>query len=75
MSDTDRKKIVIDNKEIFFDELDKTQIYYLRQVESLRKRIADVRFNLDQLQAAENVFFGALSSSTAEEKKETKETA
>jgi predicted component of type VI protein secretion system len=74
---TVRDTITINDKEFFVDELDETQVYYLNQVRSLRARIAEARFNLDQLQAAENAFSSALTSSTVKDEvtEEVKESA
>ena len=63
------EKIMINDTEYDYAELDDNQQYYVNQVRSLKARIAEARFNLDQLVAAEGSFINALVN--AVEKEET----
>ena len=63
------EKITINDTEYDYAELDDSQQYYVNQVRSLKARIAEARFNLDQLVAAEGSFINALVN--AVEKEET----
>tara|TARA_S200002703_G_C3700030_1_gene214980 strand:- start:288 stop:512 length:225 start_codon:yes stop_codon:yes gene_type:complete len=65
--------ILIDNEEYAIDDMDDTQKYYLNQVRNLRQRIAEARFNLDQLAAAESQFSNQLVSSVKSQKEESNE--
>jgi hypothetical protein len=71
----EQNKITINNKEYDFVELEDNQQYFVNQVRSLKARIAEARFNLDQLVAAEDAFTKALVTSveTPEAEETTKE--
>ena len=62
-NDDNRDKIIIDKKEFFVDELDENQIYYVKQIRSIRQRIGEAKFNLAQLHAAEVTFVDSLTKS------------
>ena len=64
---TDKQTITYDGKEYDVSDLDDKEAYLYAQVKTLRKRIADARFDLDQLVAAENVFANTLVNSLTKE--------
>ena len=51
---TDKNTITYNDKEYDVSDLNDTETYLYAQVRTLRKRIADARFDLDQLVMAEN---------------------
>ena len=59
----EQNKIMINETEYNFDDLDEQSQYFVNQVRNLKGRIAEARFNLDQLVAAENSFTNALIAS------------
>ena len=63
----DKQTITYDGKEYDVSDLDEKEAYMYAQVRTLRKRIADARFNLDQLVAAENAFANTLVNSLTKE--------
>ena len=66
MTDTENK-ITVDGKEHDVSDLDEKEIYVLRQVKVLREKIAEARFNLDQLVMAERAFSNTLVTSLKKE--------
>ena len=73
---TDKQTITYDGKEYDVSDLDDKEAYTYAQVRTLRKRIADARFDLDQLVMAENAFANTLVNSlTKENTDESNETA
>ncbi len=64
------KTITINNEEYELSDLDEQTLYYVKQVHDLKSRIAQSRFVLDQLIAAEDTFGKALVSSLNTDKKE-----
>lgn len=63
----EQNKITINDKEYDYVELEENQQYYVNQVRNLKARIAESKFNLDQLVAAEDAFSKALIASLQEE--------
>ncbi len=63
----DKQTITYDGKEYDVSDLDEKESYMYAQVRALRKRIADARFDLDQLVAAENAFANTLVISLTKE--------
>jgi|TARA_E500000318_G_scaffold98976_1_gene100700 beta-xylosidase len=63
----EQNKITINDKEYDYVELEENQQYYVNQVRNLKARIAESKFNLDQLVAAEDAFSKALIASFQEE--------
>ena len=59
----EQNKIMINETEYNFDDLDEQSQYFVNQVRNLKGRIAEARFSLDQLVAAENSFTNALIAS------------
>jgi beta-xylosidase len=66
----EQNKITINDKEYDYVELEENQQYYVNQVRNLKARIAESKFNLDQLVAAEDAFSKALIASLQEESHE-----
>jgi len=62
MTDVENK-ITVDGKEHDVSDLDEKEIYVLRHVRVLRERIAEARFNLDQLVMSERAFSNTLVES------------
>ena len=60
---TEKNKITINETEYDFDNLDEQSQYFVNQVRNLKNRIAEARFSLDQLVAAEDAFSKALIAS------------
>ena len=60
---TEKNKITINETEYNFDDLGEQSQYFVNQVRNLKGRIAEARFNLDQLVAAEDAFSKALTAS------------
>jgi len=66
-------KITINEKEYEVDSLDEQEKYFVHQVNALRQRIAEARFNLDQMTAAESQFVNQLVSSVNAKEEEANE--
>lgn len=64
---TDKNTITYNDKEYDVSDLNDTETYLYAQVRTLRKRIADARFDLDQLVMAENAFANTLVNSLTKE--------
>ena len=69
MTDTENK-ITVDGKEHDVSDLDEKEAYWHLQVKVLRKRIADAKFDLDQMIAAERAFANTLVTSLTKESKD-----
>lgn len=67
MKVTEENKITINDTEYDVESLDDRQKYLIQQVNNLRGRIAEARFNLDQMIAAENSFTNTLVESVKKE--------
>jgi hypothetical protein len=65
------EKITVNDTEYDYTELDDNQQYYVNQVRSLKARIAEARFNLDQLAVAEDTFTKMLIASVEQVPQET----
>ena len=64
---TDEKKMItIGGKEYDFEELEDNQKGMVNHVSSLNSKIAQARFDLDQLQVAQNAFSKMLVDSVKE---------
>jgi len=66
-------KITINEKEYEIDSLDEQEKYFVHQVNTLRQRIAEARFNLDQMTASESQFVNQLVSSVNAKEEEANE--
>jgi hypothetical protein len=64
---TQENKIMINDVDYEYDALDETQKYLVNQVRSLRARIAEARFGLDQMVTAEAVFSNRLIETVADD--------
>jgi hypothetical protein len=60
---TEQNKITINETEYDFADLGEQSQYFVNQVRNLKGRIAEARFNIDQLVAAEDAFSKALIAS------------
>mgnify|MGYP003131626355 FL=1 len=68
---TEQNKITINETEYDFADLDEQSQYFVNQVRNLKSRIAEARFNIDQLVAAEDAFSKALIASVEQVEEET----
>jgi hypothetical protein len=57
-------KIKIKDKEYDVESLDDTQKYYVKQLRELKQKETDLRFDMDQIIAAQQVFRNMLIMST-----------
>ena len=64
----DKQTLLYEGEDYDVSDLDEKEAYIYAQVRTLRKRIADARFNLDQLVEAENSFANTLVTSLTKEK-------
>jgi hypothetical protein len=62
----DNRRITIDGKEYDFEELEDNQKAMVNHVASLNNKIAQARFDLDQLQVAQDAFSKMLVASVNE---------
>jgi len=70
---SEQNKITINDEEYDFDALGEQSQYFVNQVRNLKARIAEARFNLDQLVAAEDAFSQALINSVKQGEKNGEE--
>jgi hypothetical protein len=73
MKMAEQNKITINDEEYDFDDLGEQSQYFVNQVRNLKARIAEARFNLDQLVAAEDAFSQALINSIKQGEKNGEE--
>ena len=57
-------KIKVKDKEYDVESLDDTQKYYVKQLRELKQKESDLRFEMDQIIAAQQVFRNMLIMST-----------
>jgi cell division protein ZapA (FtsZ GTPase activity inhibitor) len=62
-----KQTITIDDKEYNVDDLEKDQIAFLNHITDLDRKMAQMRFNLDQLQAGRDTFARLLNESLNKE--------
>ena len=67
---TEQNKITINETEYDFADLGEQSQYFVNQVRNLKGRIAEARFNIDQLVAAEDAFSKALIASVEQVEEE-----
>tara|TARA_R100001440_G_scaffold31260_1_gene49617 strand:+ start:78 stop:299 length:222 start_codon:yes stop_codon:yes gene_type:complete len=67
----EQNKITINETEYDFADLGEQSQYFVNQVRNLKGRIAEARFNIDQLVAAEDAFSKALIASLEQVEEET----
>lgn len=63
-----KQTITIDDKEYNVEDLQDDQIAFLNHITDLDRKMAQMRFNLDQLQAGRDTFARLLNESLNEEK-------
>lgn len=62
-----KQTITIDDKEYNVDDLEQDQIAFLNHITDLDRKMAQMRFNLDQLQAGRDTFARLLNESLNKE--------
>jgi hypothetical protein len=67
---TDKNTLMYEGEEYDVSDLDEKEAYWHLQVKVLRKRIADAKFDLDQMIAAERAFANTLVTSLTKESKD-----
>ena len=63
--------ITIDGKEYKPEDMDEKQDYLIAQIRACQQKAANIRFELDQVQAAQNVFTNELIKSVQTEEETT----
>lgn len=63
-----KQTITIDDKEYNVEDLKQDQVAFLNHITDLDRKMAQMRFNLDQLQAGRDTFARLLNESLNEEK-------
>ena len=58
--------ITIDGKEYKTEDMDAQQTYLINQIRSCQQKAANIRFELEQVQAAQNAFTNILIQSVQE---------
>ena len=59
--------ITINGKDYAPEDMDEQQTYMINQIRSCQQKAANIRFELDQVQAAQNVFTNELIKSVQEQ--------
>lgn len=59
--------ITIDGKDYAPEDMNEQQTYLINQIRSCQQKSANIRFELDQVQAAQNVFTNELIKSVQEQ--------
>ena len=59
--------ITIKGKDYAPEDMDEQQTYLINQIRSCQQKAANIRFELDQVQAAQNVFTNELIKSVQEQ--------
>ncbi len=59
--------ITIDGKDYAPEDMNEQQTYLINQIRSCQNKAANIRFELDQVQAAQNVFTNELIKSVQEQ--------
>jgi hypothetical protein len=67
--------ITIDGKEYAPEDMNEQQTYLINQIRSCQNKATNIRFELDQVQAAQNVFINELIKSVQPDEKESAEVA
>ena len=62
----DKDMITVDDKEYAVEELEQEQQVYVAQLRNINAKMANLRMDMDQLQAAYNTFCNLLTSSLKE---------
>jgi len=67
--------ITIDGKEYAPEDMNEQQTYLINQIRSCQNKATNIRFELDQVQAAQNVFTNELIKSVQPDEEESAEVA
>jgi hypothetical protein len=67
--------ITINGKDYAPEDMDEQQTYLINQIRSCQNKAANIRFELDQVQAAQNVFTNELIKSVQPDEEESAEVA
>ena len=67
--------ITIDGKDYAPEDMNEQQTYLISQIRSCQNKSANIRFELDQVQAAQNVFVNELIKSVQEQTDEAEDVA
>ena len=67
--------ITINGKDYAPEDMNEQQTYLINQIRSCQNKAANIRFELDQVQAAQNVFTNELINSVQDESNEAEEVA
>lgn len=67
--------ITINGKDYAPEDMSEQQTYMIDQIRSCQQKVANIRFELDQVQAAQNVFTNELIRSVQEQTDEAEEVA
>ena len=67
--------ITINGKDYAPEDMNEQQTYLINQIRSCQNKAANIRFELDQVQAAQNVFTNELIRSVQEQTDEDEEVA
>ena len=67
--------ITIDGKEYAPEDMNEQQTYLINQIRSCQNKATNIRFELDQVQAAQNVFTNELIKSVQEQTDEAEDVA
>ena len=59
--------ISINGKDYAPEDMNEQQTYLIKQIRSCQQKVANIRFELDQVQAAQNVFTNELIKSVQEQ--------
>ncbi len=70
MAKDEKKTITINDVQYNIDELSNAQIAMVNHIADLDRKLANARFNVDQLQVGRDAFLGLLTASLAEENEE-----
>jgi len=73
MSEENKRKLVIDDKEYNYDELKQEQQILMDHVENCRRQKANLAFQIDRENVAESAFAKMLEDSFKEDKEDQKE--
>jgi|TARA_R100000479_G_scaffold113862_1_gene57627 hypothetical protein len=73
MSEENKRKLVIDDKEYNYDELKQEQQILMDHVENCRRQKANLAFQIDRENVAESAFAKMLEDSFKEDQEDQKE--
>ena len=70
MAKDEKKTITINDVQYDIDELSNAQLAMVNHIADLDRKLANAKFNVDQLQVGRDAFLGMLTASLAEESEE-----